>query len=154
MAKSKVCNAVPDCPDMKLDESIQCTTCPDNFCKNEGQCSKYESGANCTCADKYSGYRCAIQAASPAASKQADKTTIGLSVAGGVLFVGLVLVAAYFVIKRKRTAEMKSLTAGVENPAYDMQLGDMSTSAPFNDSTMQPMSELGMENPLYGTLDD
>lgn len=45
------------------------------------------------------------------------------------------------------------LNTGVENPAYDMQLGDMSGSAPFSDDNMQPASS-GMENPLYGDLID
>lgn len=73
--------------------------------------------------------------------------------AGSILAVGVVLVVAFFVLRRRRMSDEAKLNTGVENPAYDMQLGDMSGSAPFSDDNMQPASS-GMENPLYGDLID
>lgn len=151
VSKLQVCDGVTNCPGMEVDESVQCNQCPDGFCQSGGKCASFESGANCTCADNYSGYRCSIVGAAPyVAPKSASKLTIGLSVAGSVLAIGVILVVIYFVIRRRQSDDDK-MGQGMENPVYDMQMGDITTSAPFTD--VQPTS-IGMENPLYGDITD
>lgn len=150
MALSKICDGTFTCPDSKFNRSSVCTKCPENFCLNSGTCAVYENfGPNCSCPDSFSGYRCAISKSSPyTGSQDTSKTTIVASVVSAVIFVGIVLVVVYFVMKRRQNAENRKLTAGVENPVYDMQLGEVTTSAPFSEATMTDSS--GIDNPLYG----
>lgn len=165
--KKNVCDGILNCPGSNIDESALCATCPDNFCKNNGTCTSYESGANCTCAPENVGYyRCggflpttttnsstthSIGVAAPLeAQGSGKKITIGLSVSGSVLVLGIVLIVIYFVFKRRRSDETKLGQLGMTNPAYDMQMGDVTGSAPFTD-VLQPSA--GLENPLYGEID-
>lgn len=151
ISQTLVCDGASNCPGLDVDESAICnSTCPDNFCRSGGKCTPNEAGATCACADNYSGYRCSVGAEPYVATAKTPKLTIGLSVAGSVLLVGVILVVIYFVLKR-RQADDDKMGQGMENPVYDMQMGDITTSAPFTD--VQP-SSLGMENPLYGDIND
>lgn len=149
--KENVCDGVPDCPG-NIDESVQCNKCPDNFCKNNGQCNSYESGANCTCPDGDNAglYRCfgsVSGTAAPVKAPSSNKLVIAFSVFGSVLVVGVVLVVIYFILRKQRAEEAK-LNQGLNNPVYDMQMGDLAGSEPFQDVGGQ--SSGSMENPLYG----
>ena len=151
ISKQLVCDGASNCPGLDVDEAALCSsTCPDNFCLSGGKCTPNESGATCACADNYSGYRCSVGATPYTAPEQASKLTIGLSVAGSVLAIGVILVIIYFVLKRRQSDDNK-MGQGMENPVYDMQMGDITGSAPFTD--VQPTS-MGMENPLYGDITD
>lgn len=153
VSKEKVCDGQSDCPD-QIDESIQCTQCPDNFCKNNGVCTPHSSGSNCTCpvGDNVGLYRCygsLSGTAAPVVAPSSNKLVVALSVSGSVLAVGLVLIVIYFVMRRQR-AEDSKMTQGLTNPVYDMQMGDMGDvggSVPFDD-VAGPSG--AMENPLYG----
>lgn len=148
-----ICDKAFNCPNSTIDESVQCNSCPQGYCLNDGKCESYEGGANCTCADDYTGYRCSVKK-SRNVGKEPPTTIIVASVAGAVVVLAAVIIGIFFFVRRRQmNADAQKLGTGMENPAYDMQLSDLSTSAPFSDTTnMQPLSE-GLENPLYGDLD-
>jgi len=143
-----------DCPVLAVDESeAVCGGCSENFCLNGGTCVSSPSGPTCSCPDKYKQYyRCspgdqsAPSSSAVNAPQRPNKTVIAVSVSMSVLVVGIALVIAYIVFKRRQSADSK-LGQGMENPVYDMQMGDFSGSAPFTDVAADSK---GMENPLYG----
>ncbi|XP_067933315.1 MAM and LDL-receptor class A domain-containing protein 1-like [Watersipora subatra] len=155
LSKDEICNNIMNCPE-NIDENNLCGKCPDGFCRNGGQCTAYDGGSNCTCSGDLAGqYRCytsVVGATQATTSGKSNKLTIALAVCGSVLFVGVIIVVLYFVIFRRRREEEAKLNQGLANPVYDMQMGDMAGSEPFNDVGLQP--SIGMDNPLYGDASD
>jgi len=145
-----VCDGITDCPGAEIDESVQCTKCPDNFCLNDGKCTAYESGANCTCGDNYFGYRCSVSKAEQKKEQTTPQWVVIVSITVSIVVLALLIIVIYFFIRRRQMGELGKMGTSMENPAYDMQLSDISGSAPFND-TLQPISA-GIENPLYGDI--
>ncbi|KAF4800644.1 MAM and LDL receptor class A domain containing 1 [Turdus rufiventris] len=162
---SQRCDGIADCIDSSPDES-GCSACPEEYCKNGGQCVIKDDIPLCQCGKGWKGNRCHISAKplQPPNFRQND-IWIGLGI--GFLLIKITAAALYFLLKKKvpETKVRETAISSFANPLYkDLSSsgkvkspGNATSSAvqisvspwheyPFNEN----VNATSFLNPLYG----
>ncbi|XP_032927197.1 MAM and LDL-receptor class A domain-containing protein 1 [Catharus ustulatus] len=162
---SQRCDGIADCIDSSPDES-GCSACPEEYCKNGGQCIIKDHIPLCQCGKGWKGNRCHISTKplQPPNFRQND-IWIGLGI--GFLLIKITAAALYFLLKKK-VPEMKVREIAISsfaNPLYKdlSSSGKVKSSGYATSSAVQisvspwheyPFNEnvnaTSFLNPLYG----
>lgn len=153
------CDGVDDCGDGTDESLCGLNACPPNFCQNGGICNAGQNQqVNCNCSGAWYGDRCQTTLRNVAPPKAQTSSgsgwKAGVGVTVGLLAVLAIVVAGYFVYKRRiaRSFEQR-MGIGLDNPSYDSHANDdfhMNDLEPaFQDSHFTGSSATSIENPLY-----
>ncbi|XP_071591185.1 MAM and LDL-receptor class A domain-containing protein 1 isoform X2 [Heliangelus exortis] len=121
IATSQRCDGIADCIDFSLDES-SCSVCPEEYCKNGGQCIIKDNIPLCQCGKEWKGNRCHINAKPlqlATSSLLQNDIWIGLGIA--FLLIKITAAALYFLPKKKvpGTKLKETAIASFTNPLYE-----------------------------------
>ncbi|XP_041421793.1 MAM and LDL-receptor class A domain-containing protein 1 isoform X2 [Xenopus laevis] len=159
------CDGKPDCPYFNSDES-SCKVCPDEYCKNEGECILKKDVPLCSCPKNWKGNRCHLSAMTLPSRTTEDNDSgvwIGMGIGVTCLIAELLIALLCFFCKRK---QKENIVSGFANPVYggnsiasQKEINDFVCSkvqvSVYPWRTSQEESDIcSFDNPLYGKKED
>lgn len=115
------CDGTPDCLPSLTDES-SCHECPQNYCKNGGECQVGPHGPVCMCLSSWTGNRCHVRerpipTTSTPKTPDSELEAVYAGITGALILLAMAIcVTLLFLLQRKRMAKDPGL---IDNEELD-----------------------------------